>query len=182
MCLFFLIVVYNSAPWVQTCVLWVASTQAVCTYLSRGLFTYLYMYFCMYSPCINRNMSNKLMWSWSFHVHMFHSHASPISKLSLTLIHLYFVMVWIVYTYTRFLKWRWVHAKWGRHLRKFYIDIQFPHILICHTTYQQHVYMIAYCVFALSCHTIPQLYIWYVHVHEITGNNAIGKRKKVYSG
>ena len=60
------IFVFNLVLWVQTCVFWVAPTQTVCTYLSRSLLTYLYMYFCMYSPCINRNMSNKLFWSWSW--------------------------------------------------------------------------------------------------------------------
>ena len=45
---------------------WVAPTQAVRTCLSKSLLTYLYMYFCMFSPCINRNMSNKLFWSWSW--------------------------------------------------------------------------------------------------------------------
>ena len=60
------IFVLNSVLWAQTCVLWMAPTQALCTYLSRSLPTYLYMYLCMYSPCVNRNMSNKQFWSCSW--------------------------------------------------------------------------------------------------------------------
>ena len=71
------IFVFNSVLWVQTCVLWVAPTQAVRTYISRSLLTYLYMYFCMYSPCINWNMSNKLFWSWSWSSPVF-----PLTKAS----------------------------------------------------------------------------------------------------
>ena len=52
--------------WVQTCVFWVAPMQVVCTYLSRSLLTYLHLYFCIYAPFINRNISNKLFWSWSW--------------------------------------------------------------------------------------------------------------------
>ena len=44
------IFVFNSVLWVQTCVFWVVPTQAVCTYLSRSLLTYLYiMHFCMFT-------------------------------------------------------------------------------------------------------------------------------------
>ena len=50
----------------KTCVLRVAPAQEVCTYLSSSRLIFLYMYSCMYSPCTNRNMSNKLFWSWSW--------------------------------------------------------------------------------------------------------------------